>query len=91
MGAGKYIQATAIVDPTTDKFAVSKHKKIKTVSLEYCKATLANNEACKEYIEEILSKPKQVQKRVSEHIEEFHITKETLWWLCNFSYRAWVY
>ena len=56
--------------------AVSKNK-IKTVSLEYCKATLANNQPGKEYMEEIVAKQKDVENKLSENVEELHVTKET--------------
>ena len=43
LGGGKEIQATAVMDPETEKLVVSKER-IKTVTLQYCQDTLSNNE-----------------------------------------------
>ena len=42
------IEATAIMNPNTNKFLVSKEQ-IKAVSLKYCKDTLADNEPSEGY------------------------------------------
>ena len=53
-------EATAILNPTTGKLAVSK-KEIKEVSLKYCIETLANNKPEEGFEEEINRKKKLVQ------------------------------
>ena len=69
-------EATAIVDPKNGKLVVSKNN-IKSVSLDYCKATLANNVPNKEYSEEIIFKKVEVQKKMLEEKGTFVTNKET--------------
>ena len=48
VGKKATLEATAVVDPKNGKLAVSKHQ-IRTVTLQYCKETLANNKPSKGY------------------------------------------
>ena len=54
-GNKKEMKVNAIIDPKTGKLVLSKQK-IKEVTLDYCKATLAKNQPEKEYADQIESK-----------------------------------
>ena len=68
--------ATAILDPKTGNFIVSRNK-IKEVSLEYCKNTPANHEPHADYEKEINAKKNEVRKKLLEHGGELNINRET--------------
>ena len=68
--------ATAILDPKTGNFIVSRNK-IKEVSLEYCKNTLANHEPHADYEKEINAKKNEVRNKLLEHGGELNINRET--------------
>ena len=76
-GKKAHHEATAIVNPINGKLVVSKNQ-IKSISLEYCKATLENNIPKTRYSEEIMSKKTEVQHKMNERIGTFVIKKETL-------------
>ena len=69
-------QATAVIDPSTGKLAVSKQH-IKEVTLKYCKDTLKDNEVEEEYKEGIERKKEKVKQKLSETGETFEIRQET--------------
>ena len=69
-------EATAVVDPETNKLVVSK-KEIQRVTLDYCKATLENNQIDPDFKEEINEKQKQVSIKLKEKDGEFEVKKET--------------
>ena len=69
-------QATAVVDPSTGKLAVSKQQ-IKEVTLKYCKDTLKDNEVEEEFKEGIERKKEKVKQKLSEVGEIFEIRQET--------------
>ena len=54
-------QATAIIDPSTGKMAVSKQE-IKKVTLKYCKDTLKDNDVEDEFKEVIQREKKKVKE-----------------------------
>ena len=69
-------QPTAIINPRTGKLAVSKDE-IKSVSLQYCKDTLANNDPAEGFKEEIDKKIKLVKELMEMKDGNFQAKKET--------------
>ena len=69
-------QATAIIDPSTGKLAVSKQE-IKDVTLKYCKDTLEDNEVEEGFKETIERKKEKVKQKLSESDGCFEIKQET--------------
>ena len=59
------MKTTAIVDPETNKLALSK-KQIISVTLKYCKETLNNNKPTEEFKDIILAKKKEMSQRLEE-------------------------
>ena len=74
-GERKSIEQTAIVDPETGK-VVGSRKKIKEVTLKYCKATLRKNVTPIGYEDEFKKKKVQVERKLLECDGEFKPQKE---------------
>ena len=69
------IEATAIMNPNTNKLVVSKEQ-IKAVTLKYCKDTLANNEPSEGYEDLMKAKRDSLEKKLLECNGTFKPTKE---------------
>ena len=69
------IEATAIMNPKTNKLVVSKEQ-IKAVTLNYCKETLANNEPSKGFEKIMKAKRYTLEKKLLECNGTFKPTKE---------------
>ena len=70
MGNQKTIEATAIVNPNTNKKVVGKNE-IKKVILEYCQKTLENNKPEDDYKEKIKSKESAMKEMLKQTDGEF--------------------
>ena len=69
-------QPTAIINPKTGQLAVSRDE-IKSVSLQYCIETLANNEPAEGFKEEINAKKRMVKEFMNMKDGTFQTKKET--------------
>ena len=69
------LEATAIVNPHTGKLAFSKHQ-IKTVTLQYCKDTLTNNNPAKRYEGVVQTKRDNLATKISECNGSFSPTED---------------
>ena len=76
------LEATAIMNPDTNKLVVSKHE-IKRVTLNYCKKTLENNEPEKGFEDAMNKKREYLRKKMSESDGVFNAKKETFGELIN--------
>ena len=77
-GKNTTTQATAIINPKTNKLAVSKEE-IKSATLEYCKETLANNKPDDAFKDEITKKKVMVKDFLNLKEGEFSAKKETFY------------
>ena len=73
------MEATAIINPTTNKLAVSRNE-IKQATLQYCVDTLANNEPANIYFEKhIKEKKKKVEDFLNLKDGDFKATEDTFY------------
>ena len=69
-------EATAIINPETNKVATTK-KEIKDVTLKYCKETLKSNEPDDNFKSEIEEKKQRVKEMMKQKDGEFVVNEET--------------